>query len=109
MSGPAEPLPPWDDGLQNERTTMAWVRTALALLGTGALVARQTGTTELAVSLLVVSVVAAVVIILESERRHHWRGHALLAGDPVVALHHVLATAAVTTLLAVVGLALVLL
>src|SRR5690606_488044 len=107
MSGPGEPLPPWDDGLQNERTTLAWVRTALTLLGTGALVARQAGGTEVAVALLVLSVVTAVVMILESERRHHWRGHALLAGDPVVALHHLLATAAIATALAAVGVVIV--
>lgn len=107
MSDPVDPLPPWDDGLQNERTTLAWVRTALGMLGTGALIARQAGGTEVAIALLVVTVVAAVVMILESERRHHWRGHALLAGDPVVATHHLLATAAIATALAVVGLALI--
>ncbi len=106
MSAP-EPLPPWDDGLQNERTTLAWVRTALSLLATGALVARQTSVTVAAVALLVLTVVTAVVMILESERRHHWRGHALLAGDPVVALHHLLVTAAIATGLSVTGLLIV--
>jgi putative membrane protein len=102
-----EPLPPWDDGLQNERTTLAWVRTALSLLGTGALVAKQTGETVTAVALLVLTVVAAVVMILESERRHHWRGHALVAGDPVVAMHHLLVMAAIATGLSVVGVVIV--
>jgi len=107
MSDPIEPAPPWDDGLQNERTTLAWVRTALALFGTGALVARHAGRSTVAVALLVASVAAAVGIILESERRHHWRGHALRAGDPVLAVHHLLATALLTTALAAAGLALV--
>lgn len=102
-----EPLPPWDDGLQNERTTLAWVRTALSLLATGALVAKQTGEAVVAIALLVLTVVTAVVMILESERRHTWRGHALLVGDPVVAVHHLLVTAAIATGLSGAGLVIV--
>lgn len=107
MSDLDDAPPPWDDGLQNERTTLAWVRTALALLGTGALVARQAGDATVAVALLGLAVVTAVVMILESERRHHWRGYALRAGDPVLAMHHLLATAALATAIAVAGLAIV--
>jgi uncharacterized membrane protein YidH (DUF202 family) len=106
VSAPA-PLPPWDDGLQNERTTLAWVRTALALLATGALVARQTGEIVASIALLVLTVVTSVVMILESERRHHSRGHALLAGDPVVAMHHLLVTAAIATGLSAAGVVIV--
>ena len=106
-AGAPEPLPPWDDGLQNERTTLAWVRTALSLLATGALVAKQAGETVAAIALLALTVVAAVVMILESERRHQWRGHALLAGDPVVAMHHLLVTAAIATGLSAAGVVIV--
>lgn len=106
MSTP-DPLPPWDDGLQNERTTLAWVRTALALLATGALAAKQAGGATVGLALLVLTVVVAVVMILESERRHRWRGHALRAGDPVLAMHHLLITAVVTAALSGAGLVIV--
>lgn len=96
MSGGDDPSTPWL-GLQNERTTLAWIRTALSLLGTGVLAGKQSGSTAAAIVVILVAAGAAGVMILGSERRHHRRGLALEAGDPVVGLHHLLATAAVTT------------
>lgn len=103
MSDPLEQ--PWDEGHPNERTTLAWVRTALSLLGTGALVAKQSGEALPAMAILTLTLATTVVMILESERRHHRRGHALLQGDPVVAMHHLLITAGIVTALSAAGLA----
>jgi len=86
-------------GLQNERTTMAWIRTALSLLGTGALAARQTGSGLAAAIVLGIAAVAAGGLIADAERRHEGRRAAILAGDPVVALHHVAALAALVAAL----------
>lgn len=96
---------PWDEGLPNERTTLAWVRTALSLLGTGALVAKQSGETITSIAILALTLGTTVAMIVESERRHHRRGHALLEGDPVVAMHHLLITASLVTALSAAGLA----
>src|SRR3546814_485844 len=41
MSSPDSPG--WDPGLQNERTTLAWVRTALSFVAAGTLAGKQTG------------------------------------------------------------------
>jgi uncharacterized membrane protein YidH (DUF202 family) len=89
----------WSGGTQNERTTMAWTRTALAVAGCGVLVARQTGTGWAALAVLVVTATATGLLISSAERRYHARGQALLSGDPVVAVRHVLLAAAVSAAL----------
>ena len=94
-------------GLQNERTSLAWVRTSLSLLGVGVLVAKQSGTLTVALGLMVVVAVVAGWVITETEVRHHARHQALQAGDPIVALHHVSAMAAVVTALAATSLVIV--
>lgn len=49
---------------------MAWVRTALSILGLSALVARQSGSLFLAGAVLVVAAVAVAWLIADAERRH---------------------------------------
>lgn len=78
---------------------MAWTRTALAVGGCGVLVARQTGSAWAAVVVLVATAAAAGVMSYSSERRYHERGQALLSGDPIVAIPHVLLAATVATAL----------
>lgn len=89
----------WAGGTQNERTTMAWTRTALAVAGCGVLVAKQTGTAWAAVAVLVATAAVAGLMIYSSEHRYHARGQALLSGDPIVAVRHVLLAATVAAAL----------
>lgn len=62
----------WDLGLQNERTTLAWQRTALGLLVTGVLAARAW--LELAVaagvSVVLVTLVLAGAVVVASRSRY---------------------------------------
>lgn len=86
----------WPGGTQNERTTMAWTRTALAMTGCGVLVAKQTGTAWAALTILVTTATVTGLLIDSAERRYRARGQALRGGDPVVAVRHVLLAATVT-------------
>lgn len=94
-------------GLTNERTTMAWQRTALAFVAAGALVARQSHSAPIALPVLAGVVVVAGWMLVAAGRRYSHRGGALRAGDPVVAVHHVATTAVAATALAVASLAIV--
>jgi uncharacterized membrane protein YidH (DUF202 family) len=85
----------WSGGTQNERTTMAWTRTALAIAGCGVLVAKQTGSGWWALAVLAATAAVTGSLLYSSERRYHARGQALLSGDAVVAVRHVLLAATV--------------
>lgn len=69
----------WDAGLQPERTSLAWQRTALALLGVGLLVPRVAWAT-LGVWSFVPSglVVGAAVAVLVAGLRRYRAAHAAL-------------------------------
>lgn len=97
-----EPRPPWDDGLQNERTTLAWIRTSLSLVAVGTFAGKQSGSNRTFAVLLLVVVATAATMIVAAERRHHERSHHLEAGRPIVSLPAVTLTAT-----SAVGLALV--
>lgn len=101
-------LPPWDDGLQNERTTLAWTRTAMSLLVTGALLARQTERSTLAVGVLALTGVTSTAMLIGGERRYCGRSHRLRHGDPVVSSRQLMATAVLVMTFSAFGAAMIL-
>ena len=79
-------LPPWDEGLQNERTALAWVRSTLALLGTALLVARIAFNQELyggAAICAATVVFGAWTLRMIAAKRHRRSTAALYGGHPL--------------------------
>ncbi len=100
-------LPPWGAGLQNERTTLAWSRTTLSLVGVGLFLARETGSITAALAILAVVALAAGALLRGADRRHHHRGGRSSAEGQVLALVPVAVTSAVVAALAAGALVLV--
>jgi uncharacterized membrane protein YidH (DUF202 family) len=98
---------PIEPGSAQDRTAMAWVRTALSLVGVAALVARYSGSVAVAVLVLGVAAVAAAWLIVHVERRHPARATSMAAGEDVAAPVPVLGITAVSLTLALVALVLV--
>lgn len=99
---------PYDPGLQGERTSLAWTRTALALALAGAVVARLTverlGSIAVVISLAGVACAAAVALLAGARYRRtaaslHERGTVATDG-------RMLALAALSALTAGIGAAL---
>ncbi len=84
-SGPGSDPAPWDVGLQNERTRLAWSRTVLSGLACGLVVARLLAMASVTLAVLagVSSLATATVIGAVSIRRFRRHGHALSAGRAV--------------------------
>jgi uncharacterized membrane protein YidH (DUF202 family) len=101
---------PWDAGLQPERTTLAWVRTALTMIVVCLLasrLARETG--ALAVAVALSGTTAAALLVSVQSRRHYRRDRYLRTGvtvDP--ALTAVLGATVLVVLVAACALLLVL-
>ncbi len=101
----------WDPGVQNERTALAWARTALGLAACALLATRLARTHDpratLAVALL--GTAAAGAVLCTARRRYHTRLADLRAGRPIVALAAVLVLTVAVQVLGLVALALLLL
>lgn len=75
-AGPSDPIDdeqpgPWDVGLQPERTTLAWVRTGLALVVVSLLVGRlATGSGAIAVAVSLGGSGTAWVLVTVQSRRY---------------------------------------
>ncbi|GGC79747.1 membrane protein [Tersicoccus solisilvae] len=108
MSSPAWPATA-DPGLQPERTTLAWSRTALSLLVASAVGLRwlpHYGPAMLALPL--VTVAAAVVVLTTARRRHTRSVHGIHREEVHAAVGPVAGMTLVCLALGVVGLVLVL-
>lgn len=80
------PLENFDDGLQHERTALAWERTAISLMVAGILLARFTAADHhvaLSAIGLAVTVFGGAVLVWSSARYEALHGP-LRDGDPVV-------------------------
>lgn len=72
----------WDAGVQNERTALAWQRTALALFG-GVLLAARLGFRQwpVATALVLAPALALSVAMLRLSGRRYRQAHAALNGS----------------------------
>jgi len=104
-----EPYAPWDPGVQNERTALAWTRTALALTCAGVVTARVLAVH--AAALAGVLTLAAVLLggwsLVSSSRRYRRVSQQLVAGLPLPDGRLAALVAALSAVLGLSGLGLV--
>ena len=107
---PRAPRVPWDPGLQNERTALAWMRSGLALLGAALILARISAELQAipSVALSAVCVVLASQVVIGAAARYRRAAAALKTRQPLPDGRLPAAIAAVTTLMGIAVVAVVL-
>ncbi len=73
-----------DVGLQSERTSMAWQRTALGVGGVSALLVHVADRDPLAMAPGLLGLLTALGLLLAGEGRYTWTLRRLRAGDPLL-------------------------
>jgi hypothetical protein len=95
---------PSDPGLAGERTTLAWARMGLTLLGIpAALMAYASGRNELAVATAAVAMVLGLGVLVGSVRRQRVQPGVIPAGSLVPAARLILLTGACVLMLNIAG------
>ncbi len=95
---------PSDPGLAGERTTLAWSRMGLTLLGIpAALLAYASGRNELAVVAAAVAMVLGLGVLVGSVRRQRVEPEVIPSGSLVPAVRLILLTGACVLMLNVAG------
>ncbi len=95
---------PSDPGLAGERTTLAWSRMGLTLLGVpAALLAYASGRNELAVAAAAVAMVLGLGVLVGSVRRQRVEPGVIPSGSLVPAARLILLTGACVLMLNVAG------
>ncbi len=100
----------WDRGVQNERTSLAWSRTALSLAACSLLLARLAQLQDVAVALVIAlaGVLSSVALLVTGEVRYRRSARRLPSARPIVGPVPIALLTAGTLLLGVVALLLVL-
>ena len=98
VSGPSDP------GLAGERTTLAWARMGLTLLGVpAALLAYASGRNELAVAAAAAAMVLGLAVLVGSVRRQRVEPGVISSGSLVPAARLILLTGACVLMLNISG------